>query len=330
MYTSDEKRGELIACIRTWYPDWQDFHDPAFQKEEIEYKRTAAQNAQELLAEPVLRALLDNQEYSEIRRRLIKVAQLTNLLYMSTPATGDLRILNQAQWDTAQFAQQMYDLLYGPGTGEERLQRYLDFCASAALDTYWTFPTYYLYLCHPQDELFVKPKSARAFCEQVDTSFVWSAKPTAQAYGAIKEIARALITAFAAYGAADMMDAQAIIWTCRTQAKPPKEPSGQPDGKMTPEEAEDAENGAEQQSSAYPRQPAYSLAQFAEESGTPAKELERWVRAIKRKGQAVLYGPPGTGKTYHAERLARHLVGGGDGLWELVQFHPAYAYEDFV
>ena len=58
--------------------------------------------------------------------------------------------------------------------------------------------------------------------------------------------------------------------------------------------------------------------------------LAGWVRAIERKGQAILYGPPGTGKTYVAERLARHLVGGGDGFVELVQFHPAYAYEDFI
>ncbi|MBN1322674.1 MAG: AAA family ATPase, partial [Methanotrichaceae archaeon] len=58
--------------------------------------------------------------------------------------------------------------------------------------------------------------------------------------------------------------------------------------------------------------------------------LERWVRAIRRKGQAVLYGPPGTGKTYVAEHLAKHLIGGGDGFMDLVQFHPAYAYEDFI
>lgn len=54
------------------------------------------------------------------------------------------------------------------------------------------------------------------------------------------------------------------------------------------------------------------------------------LQSINRKGQAILYGPPGTGKTFLAERLARHLVSGGDGFVDLVQFHPAYAYEDFM
>jgi 5-methylcytosine-specific restriction protein B len=58
--------------------------------------------------------------------------------------------------------------------------------------------------------------------------------------------------------------------------------------------------------------------------------LARWVRAIERKKQAIVYGPPGTGKTYLAEHLAKHLIGGGDGFFEVVQFHPAYAYEDFI
>ena len=76
--------------------------------------------------------------------------------------------------------------------------------------------------------------------------------------------------------------------------------------------------------------PEYPLDQMAEETGFSLDALERWVRAVERKGQAIFYGPPGTGKTYVAERLAQHLVGGGDGFVELVQFHPAYAYEDFI
>ena len=79
-----------------------------------------------------------------------------------------------------------------------------------------------------------------------------------------------------------------------------------------------------------PEYEAISPAQLAAETGYEEAELERWVRAIERKGQAIFYGPPGTGKTFLAQRLARYLVGGGDGFVDLVQFHPAYAYEDFI
>ncbi|HAX77808.1 MAG TPA: ATPase [Cyanobacteria bacterium UBA11372] len=74
----------------------------------------------------------------------------------------------------------------------------------------------------------------------------------------------------------------------------------------------------------------YSLDKCAEETGYDTAELNRWVKAIERKGQAILYGSPGTGKTFIAEKLAHHLIGGGDGFSELVQFHPAYNYEDFI
>jgi 5-methylcytosine-specific restriction protein B len=60
----------------------------------------------------------------------------------------------------------------------------------------------------------------------------------------------------------------------------------------------------------------------------------------------ILYGPPGTGKTFLARELAKHITGDADAeagagqnsaggadaseCWELVQFHPSYAYEDIV
>lgn len=77
-------------------------------------------------------------------------------------------------------------------------------------------------------------------------------------------------------------------------------------------------------------QAEYSLDTCAADTHIPSDTLAQWKSALERKRQAIFYGPPGTGKTFLAQALAKHLVGGGNGLVELVQFHPAYAYEDFV
>ena len=50
---------------------------------------------------------------------------------------------------------------------------------------------------------------------------------------------------------------------------------------------------------------------------------------MHHRRQVIFYGPPGTGKTYVARKLAAHLAGDKDRV-HLVQFHPSYAYEDFV
>lgn len=76
--------------------------------------------------------------------------------------------------------------------------------------------------------------------------------------------------------------------------------------------------------------PEVPLARVAAETHLPESRLRSWLHAIDRKGQAILYGPPGTGKTFVARKLAAHIIGGGYGFADLLQFHPSYAYEDFI
>ncbi len=58
--------------------------------------------------------------------------------------------------------------------------------------------------------------------------------------------------------------------------------------------------------------------------------IEQIEAMLKRKGQMIFYGPPGTGKTYVALELAKYLTEGDDKRSKLIQFHPSYAYEDFM
>ena len=61
----------------------------------------------------------------------------------------------------------------------------------------------------------------------------------------------------------------------------------------------------------------------------PADFLHEIETLLADKKQVIFQGPPGTGKTYVAQQLANHLAGSPDRV-TLVQFHPSYAYEDFV
>ncbi|GAF48292.1 hypothetical protein RW1_051_00560 [Rhodococcus wratislaviensis NBRC 100605] len=58
--------------------------------------------------------------------------------------------------------------------------------------------------------------------------------------------------------------------------------------------------------------------------------LVKCVDLLRDRPQLIFYGPPGTGKTFIAKSIAKHLVGEDhpDNV-KIVQFHPAYSYEDF-
>jgi MoxR-like ATPase len=75
--------------------------------------------------------------------------------------------------------------------------------------------------------------------------------------------------------------------------------------------------------------PARTLADVARDLYVPELWLTDMTELLRRKKQIIFYGPPGTGKTYIARALASFLAGTPDRV-RIVQFHPAYSYEDFV
>jgi hypothetical protein len=74
------------------------------------------------------------------------------------------------------------------------------------------------------------------------------------------------------------------------------------------------------------------FSELADELLLPASFLSEIHDLLEDKKQVIFYGPPGAGKTYVAMKLAEAMSEGSEelGSVELVQFHPSYAYEDFV
>lgn len=75
-----------------------------------------------------------------------------------------------------------------------------------------------------------------------------------------------------------------------------------------------------------------------------AMNIQNSIEVLKQKNQIILQGPPGTGKTYTAKDIAEQLIFAkisddkkqqktlleSTEQFKLIQFHPAYSYEDFV
>lgn len=78
-----------------------------------------------------------------------------------------------------------------------------------------------------------------------------------------------------------------------------------------------------------PIEAVYSRRDFVRQTYLDEDWLDRSLDLLALKKQLILQGVPGTGKTHVARCLARLLARGDDAV-TLVQFHPAYGYEEFV
>lgn len=347
MHITDHHLDDLIELVRRRYPDWEDFDDPQFAADELVPKRTAVALATDLLSRTEFDRLLAAGDDAGLLARLEKVAQATNLLWRRVPSQGDTAVFSHPTLEPLPFCTQLRNLLYGDLTTPERLQRWSTWAARRGLPNRWPLPTYYLFLCHPETELFVKPRTATWFLRFIGArEAAVISPPDGATYALLREQAAALRETLAAFGARDMLDVQSFIWVCQRESQsragrldvraqvdldvPLTQPLPAAEtGDLLSNATSVVRDTPVDYITPEPR-PAYPLERLAADTGYAPETLQGWITAVARKRQAIFYGPPGTGKTYLAQALARHLAGGGDGIVELVQFHPAYAYEDFM
>ncbi|MEJ2746747.1 MAG: AAA family ATPase [Anaerolineae bacterium] len=333
---------DLIALMRRRYPDWDGFRHPGFAADEITYKQETIKKAAQWINQVELDQLIETGDFETCIHRLTKLSQDNNLLWRRAPSRGDTAVLHHPALNEPDFCTQIRNLLYGDRPSPDRLQSFADYCAAHDLPNKWPLPTYLLFITHPQTELFVKPRAAEWFLKFMGEPQSVQAPPTAVLYRTILHKASQLFDQLRAYGARDMVDVQSFIWVCfreskgrigRLNAKGQVEldvPATKPLPSTRYTVRETAVLLRERDDETISEQPVYPLAEWAQDSGYDETVLQQWVDAVERKGQAIFYGPPGAGKTFMAEKMARHLSGGDDGFVELVQFHPAYAYEDFM
>lgn len=219
MKISEEKIRRIVEIFQEHYQGWSGFTDPKFLKDEIDYKRTTIERAKTSLDKRELQSLVERKEYDEFIKRLETIGRDGNLLYLAVPMAGDLNILYQEGLDKGRFCQAMVELLYGSGDSPDRLQKYTDWVKERGLPNKWTFPTYFLFVCHPESDLIIKPGTIKRFLVFMGYSDLYSENPSGNAYGNILKLARDLKAKCERYDPQDMVDIQSLIWRVSADLK---------------------------------------------------------------------------------------------------------------
>ena len=236
MALDSDQLESLLALVRRRYPDWDDFGHAQFAAEQIAYKRKAAARAQEGLGRDAFAALLAAQEYDRLRRRFRAAA--TNLLYLTTPSTGDLRLLDDRRVDPAALYPALFDLLHGPGDSPARLDGFVAFGRARDLPLNWTLPTYYLFLLDPANDIFIKPTVTRWFLATYAGQDDFPRQPGGAAYVTARAAYRDLLVALRPRGATDLIDAQSVVYVAHKAALAgPETPPPAGDGLAPPFDA---------------------------------------------------------------------------------------------
>jgi 5-methylcytosine-specific restriction protein B len=201
----------LRDTLGAGFPGFEGFDDPRFRSVETDYKREASAKAQSWFSRSALEAVIVD-EPEALKQRIKDLAHETNLLFLGVPKAGDLALVHSDELDLEELGRRLLELLHGSGDSPSRLQSFADWVEAEGLPNKWTFPTYLLFLVHPETELFVKPTVMSGLLELVESDVSLGTSPTGAVYAHLLEISSEIRSALDTYDPKDMIDVQSVIF----------------------------------------------------------------------------------------------------------------------
>lgn len=190
------------------------FQDETYVDWERDYKWQAARRWQTELPRPAMRALLDQGEHEEVATRAVRIESRTNLLFSFEKMA--LRDAIRQPAGAKGFAEGLYDWLHGPGSEQQRFERWLD-----AVDDLprrqtrvltWPVVTIFGFLARPKVHFFLKPTVTRRAAEEIGYDLPYASRPTWETYDGILRMAKHVRGELEDLKPRDMIDVQSFLW----------------------------------------------------------------------------------------------------------------------
>lgn len=187
----------------------QGFHGKKYSGQERDYKIKAHQMAKEIISEAELKRLLAEGKYEEICRRTLRVANATNLIF-----PNEKMALKDGLGDPparTEFASALYELLYSPKSFRERFEKFARVLESIGANK-WTTATYFPFIVHPDQYMFVKPTITQKAAELSAFEINYRPELNWRTYESVLKFSDYLRVELAELEPKDMIDVQSFMW----------------------------------------------------------------------------------------------------------------------
>ncbi len=187
----------------------QGFHGKKYAGQERDYKIRAHQLAQDLISEAELKRLLAEGRYEEICRRALRVANATNLIFPNEKMALKDGLANPPA--QTEFASSLYELLYSSGSFRDRFEKFAHVLEGIGANK-WTTATYFPFIVHPDQYMFVKPTITQKAAELSAFEINYRPELNWLTYESVLKFSNYLRAELAELKPKDMIDVQSFMW----------------------------------------------------------------------------------------------------------------------
>lgn len=198
---------QSIECFLEEYPNG--FRGEVYENAEREYKVKAQKLAQELLGQSAMEELLSAGDYEEICVRALQVVNATNLIFPNEK----MALKDGLEVDGARrkFAESLFDFLYGEGNLQERFEGFSK-CLEDMDAAKWTTVSYFPFLLHAENVMFVKPMVTQYAAELCGFEINYKPALNWLTYKSVLTFSEYLRKELSELKPRDMIDIQSFMW----------------------------------------------------------------------------------------------------------------------
>lgn len=190
------------------------FHDEKYVDWERGYKWQAHEQWNEMLDRRVHKALLQENGFSEIAARAVRIESRTNLLFSFEKMA--LRDAVKTKAGAQLFAEGLYEFLYGRGSAQRKFERWCESVEALPRKQTrvltWPLVTVFGFIAQPETHIFLKPNVTRIATRQYDYDFQYVSRPSWATYASLLGFAQMARRDLRDMRPRDMIDIQSFIW----------------------------------------------------------------------------------------------------------------------